>query len=98
LPEWKKHLAALKMEERLMPRDVRTRWNSTYAMVEFAINHRKLLDLLGGDRANGLRDLELKAEEWRIVGQLQDVLKVRLSSFCWYSHAQCALAHRLFLM
>ena len=77
LPEWKKHLAALKIEERLMPRDVRTCWNSTFKMLEFATQHRKPLDLLCADRVNGLRDLELKPEEWRIVGQLRDVLKVR---------------------
>jgi hypothetical protein len=77
LPEWKKQLAALKMEEKLMPRDVRTRWNSTFLMLDFAIKHRKPLDLLSADRANGVRDLELKAEEWKIVEQLRDVLKVR---------------------
>ena len=78
LPKWKKHLAALKMEERLMPQDVRTHWNSTFKMLEFAMRHRKLLDLLCADRANGLRDLKLKPEEWKIAGQLRDVLKVRL--------------------
>jgi hypothetical protein len=93
LPKWKKHLAALKIEERLMPRDVRTRWNSTFKMLEFTIKHRKLLDLLCGDRANGLRDLELKPEEWRIAGQLRDVLKVRLGAECWFPFLHSSHKH-----
>jgi hypothetical protein len=101
LPKWKKHLAALKIEERLMLRDVRMRWNLTFKMLEFAMQHRKPLDLLCGDRANGLRDLELKPEEWRIAGQLRDVLKVRLGAesqfpFSITSHNQVFLNATLF--
>jgi hypothetical protein len=59
-----------------MPRDVRTRWNSTFVMLAFAVEYRKPLDALSGDRDNGLRQFELKEEEWRIVAQLRDVLKV----------------------
>jgi hypothetical protein len=65
------------MVDKLMPRDVKTRWNSTFAMLDFAIRYRRLLDQLSGERANGLRDLELKENEWKIVEQLRDVLKVR---------------------
>jgi hypothetical protein len=67
----------LEMVEKLMPRDVKTRWNSTFAMLDFAIRYRRLLDQLSSERANGLRDLERKENEWKIVEQLHDVLKVR---------------------
>ena len=33
-----------------MPRDVSTRWNSTYDMLDFAITYRAALDKLTGDR------------------------------------------------
>jgi hypothetical protein len=64
------------MADRLMPRDIRTRWNSTYAMLEFAVRYRKPLDLLSGERENGLREYEMSDAEWKLVGQLRDVLKV----------------------
>jgi hypothetical protein len=64
------------MPKRLMPRDVKTRWNSTYTMLDFALSYRKPLDLMSGDRGNGLREFELKEEEWKIVPELCDVLKV----------------------
>jgi hypothetical protein len=76
LPAWRTLLEQLKMADRLMPRDVRTRWNSTYAMLEFAVRYRKPLDLLSGERENGLRDFEMSEAEWKLAGQLRDVLKV----------------------
>jgi hypothetical protein len=77
LPAWKEMLKTLKLDEKLMPRDVRTRWNSTFVMLDFAVQHQKPLDLLSAQRGNGLRKLELSQEEWNIAAQLRDVLKVR---------------------
>jgi hypothetical protein len=45
-------------------------------MLDFAVGHRKALDLLTQDRVNGLRDFELSEAEWKIVGELRDALKV----------------------
>jgi hypothetical protein len=75
---WKTLLKTLKMDEKLMPRDVRTRWNSTYMMLDFAIRHREALDRLSGTRENGLRELELSVREWKLAIQLRDVLKASL--------------------
>ena len=60
----------------LMPRDVATRWNSTLNLLEYALEHRKAIDLVTQWCELGLRDLELTDEEWEIVGQLQSILKV----------------------
>ena len=60
----------------LMLRDVATRWNSTLNLLEYALEHRKAIDLVTQRRELGLRDLELTDEKWEIVGQLQSVLKV----------------------
>jgi hypothetical protein len=59
-----------------MPRDVSTRWNSTFDMLEFAINYRKVIDVMTDKRKLGLGVYELDDHEWTLVTQLRDVLKV----------------------
>jgi hypothetical protein len=60
----------------MMPRDVSTRWNSTYDMVEFAIEYRAALDIMTADRDMNLRKFELSKKEWGLVTELCEVLKV----------------------
>ena len=67
------------MKARMMPWDVATRWNSTYDMVEFAVNFREALDTITGDKDMKLRKYEMDDEEWDIAYQLRDVLKVSCS-------------------
>jgi hypothetical protein len=81
LPAWRSHLKDLKMRNRIMPRDVATRWNSTFDMLEFALEYRKALDAISGDRDMDLRQFELDEFEWKIAAQLRDALKVRNSKF-----------------
>lgn len=57
-----------------MPRDVTTRWNSTYDMLVFALEYRSAIDEISGDRE--MRKYELEEEEWDLVRQLCDVLEV----------------------
>lgn len=59
-----------------MPRDVSTRWNSTYDMLNFALEYRKGIDAITDKRKLGLGEYELKPNEWLLVKQLRDVLKV----------------------
>jgi hypothetical protein len=66
----------VKMPERLMLRDVKMRWNLTFAMLEFAVTYHKLLDLLSSEGGNRLREFELKEDEWKLAVQLHDCLKV----------------------
>jgi len=60
-----------------MPRDVTTHWNSTYDMLVFALEYRKAIDEISGDKE--MRKYELDEEEWTIVQQLCDILEVRCS-------------------
>ena len=59
-----------------MPRDVSTQWNSTFDMLDFALQYRKAIDTISADREMGLRQFELSEKEWNIASQLRDVLKV----------------------
>ena len=61
-----------------MPRDVTTRWNSTYDMLKFASTYREPINKITGERSMKIRQYEIKDEEWTIVEQLQDCLKVHI--------------------
>ena len=58
-----------------MPRDVTTRWNSTYDMIEFAVEYRAAIDSMTAARDLDLRKYELIPEEWKIAVELRDILK-----------------------
>lgn len=59
-----------------MPRDVQTRWNSTYDMLIFALEYRQAIDNITGDKKLSLRQFELGETEWEIVEDLKCVLYV----------------------
>ncbi len=76
LPAWYDVLASLKLPQRNMPRDVPTRWNSTYDMLRFALKYEKAIKNMTQARELGLRIYELSPEEWILAQQLADVLEV----------------------
>ena len=59
-----------------MPRDVATRWNSTFDMLDFAIDYRAAIDAITSNRDLNLRKYELEDDEWVIAVNLRDTLKV----------------------
>ena len=76
LPRWTKILEELELNDRMMPRDVSTRWNSTFDMLKFAIEYRLAIDTITAERDMKLRNYELGKEEWKVAEELCDVLKV----------------------
>jgi hypothetical protein len=76
LPAWKETLKDLKLAVKYMPRDVATHWNSTFDMLHFALEYRAAIDAMMDKRKLGLGDYELDDEEWTLVEQLRDILKV----------------------
>src|SRR6266550_8525981 len=65
-----------KLDAKLIPRDVSTQWNSTFDMLDVAVQYRKGVDAMTGVLSNGLHDYELSKKEWQIAAQLRDILKV----------------------
>ena len=59
-----------------MPRNVTTRWNSTYDMLNFALEYREAIDILTANQQNKLRAYELNEWEWAIARQLSKILEV----------------------
>ena len=60
-----------------MPRDVTIQWNSTYNMLVCGNEYRTAIDIITVDRTMDLRKFEISQEEWTVLEQLQEVLKVR---------------------
>ena len=61
---------------RMMPRDVATRWNYTYEMLNFAYIYREAYDEITANKDMKMRLYELLNKEWKIVKDLSDILKV----------------------
>jgi hypothetical protein len=83
LPRWFAILEELKLSARMMPRDVTTRWNSTFDMLDFAIEYRLALDTITSERDMKLRQFELSEEDWETAIHLRDALKVWLHEVHW---------------
>jgi hypothetical protein len=80
LPQWFAVLQELEVDERMMPRDVTTRWDSTFDMLDFALEHITAIDTITSDRDMKLRQYELSKDDWHMAHQLRDVLKVSINS------------------
>jgi hypothetical protein len=85
LPEWYQTLTSQKLNHRIMPHDVSTRWNSTYEMLEFAVDYRRAIDAMAAHHDLNLQKYELELAEWKIAAELHDVLKVCVTSF-YFNH------------
>lgn len=71
-------MEANRLPPRVLPRDVKTRWNSTYDMINAALAYRRAIHEFTLDETNGLLDFVLSTEEWNILMDLRDVLLVRI--------------------
>ncbi|RDX54667.1 hypothetical protein OH76DRAFT_1327007, partial [Lentinus brumalis] len=75
LPAWYDLCRQLNMAEKLIPRDVPTRWNSTYDMAVATVEYEAVYKRITADKELGLRGYELTRREWIILRQLRDILK-----------------------
>ena len=81
-----------------MPCDVRTRWNSTYDMLKFAVEYREALDSITGNQKMKLRQYELDEEDWEIATKLRDVLKASHLSPSFFIYINFRLYYRFLKM
>ena len=73
---WRHACAAESLPIRLIPRDVKTRWNSTYDMLVMAVKYRLAIDNITANKALKLQKYELDDDDWKIISDLIRVLKV----------------------
>jgi hypothetical protein len=69
----------------LLSTNVTTRWNSTYDMLEFAVDYQEAIDSITGNQKIKLRQYELSEEDWEIATKLCDVFKVSFFYFLLFS-------------
>ena len=78
LPAWRAACVAHGQPARILPCDVKTRWNSTYDMLIVAFKYRTVIDSVTGNRSLKLRQCELNDGEWATIKDLLQVLKVSM--------------------
>jgi hypothetical protein len=84
LPEWFRILDDLSLDARIMPCDVRTRWNATFDMLEFAYEYKEAINQITDRHEMKLRGYEIEPHEWDIVKQLRDILGVCISMYHFF--------------
>jgi hypothetical protein len=72
------------LKRRLIPRDVITRWNSTFDMLQFALKYHKALDAITAERTLKLRKYELEPEDWLIIKDLATILLAQYKNATLY--------------
>jgi hypothetical protein len=81
LPQWYCILEDLSLEAQVIPCDVRTHWNATYNMLDFAYQYRKVINKITDIWDMKLHVYEIEVHEWEMIRQLRDLLKVSSLSF-----------------
>jgi hypothetical protein len=83
LPHWCAACASQGLNVQMILCDVQTRWNSVYDMVDVAVKYRAAVDEMAADKALGLRAHELGDDEWSLLEDLLEILKVRVAGLVW---------------
>ncbi|KAF5364882.1 hypothetical protein D9757_015275 [Collybiopsis confluens] len=81
LPQWR----ALLPDILILPRDVSTRWNSTYDMLNAFQSMRPQVTQFVGSNSNGLAEFQVGEEEWESINGLTAALKLLKDATIWFS-------------
>ncbi|KAJ7052447.1 hypothetical protein C8F01DRAFT_998057, partial [Mycena amicta] len=76
--------------QKLIPRDVATRWNSTYAMLSFASEYKAVVNAITGDQQLDLRKYEISDNEWVIVDDIVYALETFYKATIFFSADSCS--------
>ena len=66
------------MRVKTLPRDVAMCWNSTFDMLNFALKYQAGIDGITDKHKLGVSQYTLGNEEWELLTQLRNVLKVSM--------------------
>ncbi|KIM62896.1 hypothetical protein SCLCIDRAFT_118637, partial [Scleroderma citrinum Foug A] len=75
LPAWDAACTEQGFKPKRMPRDVSTRWNSAFDMVDFGVSYDQVIESLTDKRRLGLAEFAIDKHEWDLLKQLHEVLK-----------------------
>lgn len=75
-------LGELGLIEQMMPCDVSTQWNSTYDMLQFAMDYQNAIIKITAEKEMKLQIYKMDKTKWEIAGQLSKVLKVCFVHAC----------------
>ncbi|KAF9060308.1 hypothetical protein BDP27DRAFT_1237031, partial [Rhodocollybia butyracea] len=75
IPAWCTACQEHKLNVRLIPRNVATRWNSTYDMLVVARQYSAVIDGITADKKLQLCKYELSEQQWKIVDDLIHIFK-----------------------
>ena len=84
LPAWETTCKEAGLATRQIPWDVSTHWNSSFDMVNFVVDYRIPVDAMVNKQKLGLGNYALDKHEWKVLGQLWDVLAVSKLLQCCY--------------
>ena len=59
-----------------MPCDIHTCWNLTYDMLKFMLKYKEAIKIITSDLKNNFHKFELNSEEWGLVKELSNMLRV----------------------
>ena len=66
------------MSIRTLPRNVAMHWNSMFDMLDFALEYWAGIDVITDKNKLGVNQYTLGDEEWELLKQLHNVLKVSM--------------------
>ncbi|KAF7300003.1 hypothetical protein MKEN_01322600 [Mycena kentingensis (nom. inval.)] len=92
LPQWKELLEELDMGVRVLPRDVKTRWNSTFDLINTLLQYKRAVQQFTASADHGLRVYEIDSEEWTALADLRDVLQSLKHATLFFSRDSATLA------
>ncbi|KAJ3748251.1 hypothetical protein EV360DRAFT_56962 [Lentinula raphanica] len=75
LPKWREHIAGTEFKGQVLPRDVATRWNSSFDMLAAFLRMKEPIVEFLDRSSNGLSEYVLDDDEWEAVEGLVSILK-----------------------
>ncbi|KIK73238.1 hypothetical protein PAXRUDRAFT_178948, partial [Paxillus rubicundulus Ve08.2h10] len=81
LPAWHQLCCDAKLNPKLIPWDVVTRWNSTYETLCFVLAYHQPVDAVMAEKKYKLQKYELDHEEWQIIKDLVSLLEQAMLFF-----------------